>query len=52
MKDVGDGEVVAESGDYKGDGGENDESENYNARAASRFTDTLPGRIAWEEKGE
>ena len=52
MKDVGDGEVVAEGGDDKGDRGENDESENYNAGAASGFADTLPERVARKEKGE
>ena len=42
MKNVGDGEVVAEGGDDEGDGGEKNESENYDAGAASGFAQALP----------
>ncbi len=42
MENVGDGKVVAEGGDDKGDGGENNESEDDNAGATCGFAQTLP----------
>ncbi len=42
MKNVGDGEVVAEGGDNEGDGGEKNSSEDYDAGAASGFGQAIP----------
>ncbi len=51
MEDVGYGEIVAEGGDDKGDGGENDESENNDAGAAGGLAQPLPQRLAPKEEG-
>src|SRR5580658_5693320 len=51
MEDVGDGEVVAESGDDKRDGCDKDSAENYDSGAASSFAQALPTRIARKEEG-
>ena len=50
MKDVGDGEVVAEGGDDEGDGGEQNRSENCDAGAAGGFAEALPARIILERR--
>ena len=49
MKDVGDGEVVAESGDDESNGGEDDRSEDHDAGAAGGLSQTFPGRIPRKE---
>ena len=50
MKDVGDGEIVAEGGDHEGDRGENNESENDDAGPTSRLAQTLPKGVAWKKQ--
>jgi len=52
MKDVGDGEIVAESGDHKGGRGENNESEDDNTGASSGLAKTLPARNTWKDEGK
>src|ERR1700751_2097805 len=51
MEDVSDGEIVAEGGDHKGNGGENDESENRDAGAPGGLAQPFPKRIALKEEG-
>ena len=50
MKDVSDGEIVAEGGDNQRNGGENDRSENNDAGAAGGFAQTLPDGVALERR--
>jgi len=50
VKDVGDGEVVSESGDNQGNGSQDNGAEYDNAGAASGFTEALPVGIAFAKK--
>jgi hypothetical protein len=50
VKDVSDGEIVAEGGYDKGNGGENHESENHDSGTTSGFTEALPKRVTWKEE--
>ncbi len=52
VKDVGDGEIVAEGGDDEGDGGEEHGSEYNHAGAASGFAQAFPVGLALKEEGD
>src|SRR5579863_4740040 len=52
MKNVSDGEVVAEGSDDEGDGGEENASENHNARTARGLAQALPVWLAGKKEGD
>ena len=52
MKNVGDGEIVAEGGDDEGHGSEKDGAENDDAGATGGFAKALPARIVLVKERE
>src|SRR5579863_7407705 len=52
MKNVSDGEVVAEGSDDQGDGSEENASENHNARTARGLAQALPVWVARKKEGD
>ena len=50
MKDVGDGEIVAEGGDDQGDSSEQDCSKGCDSGATSGFAHPFPVRVVLKQK--